>query len=186
MSNPFLFRKKNLRPSPLNSNEFKHSFRSLSQFLVEIIITLRYGQLETCRNVIYVLLLYLYRETKQTEKRISISRVSSSPLLLLLLLLSPYTNILVVILFSCRRFHLRFISFFFFRAPGRLCRFEEKWRDIRNFRHINDARLILKRKYIYSISSDHFWSAEGKENHLIKKRDSCIDVDVSSSRRRAM
>ena len=113
MSNPFLFRKKNLRPSPLNSNEFKHSFRSLSQFLVEIIITLRYGQLETCRNVIYVLLLYLYRETKQTEKRISISRVSSSPLLLLLLLLSPYTNILVVILFSCRRFHLRFISFFF-------------------------------------------------------------------------
>ena len=68
MSNPFLFRKKNLRPSPLNSNEFKHSFRSLSQFLVEIIITLRYGQLETCRNVIYVLLLYLYRETKQTEK----------------------------------------------------------------------------------------------------------------------
>ena len=81
---------------------------------------------------------------------------------------------------------LTFYFVFFFRAPGRLCRFEEKWRDIRNFRHINDARLILKRKYTYSISSDHFWSAEGKENHLIKKRDSCIDVDVSSSRRRAM
>jgi hypothetical protein len=50
------------------------------------------------------------------------------------------------------------------------------------FRHINDASLILKRKYyiyirIY-ISCDHFWSVEGKENHLIKKRETRIEMSM--------